>query len=114
MQKVTQLDYHRNGVCGLGFHIGIIEDRNDDGTKREMLVVRFPKEADEKTGNVVCAAFDLAKLDRREIRSFYNSWRGDHYSDVIDDAIAEQRRQRDLYWEMEQAYKDLQVVAKGV
>lgn len=110
MQTVTQLDYHRNGVSGLGFHVGIVEEPGDDGTKREMLVVRFPKEADQETGNVVCAAFDLAKLDKREIRFFYNSWRGDHYSDVMDDAIEAQRKERNLHWEMEQAYKDLQTV----
>lgn len=113
MQTVTQLDYHRNGVCGLGFHVGIVEERNDNGTQREMLVVRFQKEADEAIGAAVCAAFDLAKLDQREIRSFYNSWRGDHYSDVMDAAIEVQRKDRNLYWEMEQAYKDLQTVAKG-
>lgn len=91
MMKVKKLDYHRNGVCGLGFHVAIVEDRSD-GEKRDMLVVRFSKEADKETGAVVCAAFDLAKLDEREIRFFYNSWRGDHYNAVVDSAIEKQRR----------------------
>lgn len=88
MQKVKQLDYHRNGVSGLGFHVAIVED-NEGGDVREMLVIRFPKEADKETGNVVCAAFDLAKLGDKEIRFFHNSWRGDHYHRVVDAAIDE-------------------------
>lgn len=106
--KVTRLDYHRNGISGLGFHVGIVEEMGEDGKIREMLVVRFLKEADKETGNVVCAAFDFAKLDKREIRFFYNSWRGDYYSYVMDDAIEAQRKQDDLHWQMEQAYRDLQ------
>lgn len=101
--KVRELHYHRNGVSGLGFYVGIVQE--DD---REMLVVRFPKEADEQIGNVVCAVFDLAKLDKREIRFLHNSWRGDHYSWVMDQAIEKSEHADNLYWEMEKAYKDLQ------
>jgi predicted 3-demethylubiquinone-9 3-methyltransferase (glyoxalase superfamily) len=82
--KVKQLDYHRNGVEGLEFYVGIVQDEN-----REMLVIRFPKEADKETGSVVCAAFDLALLDKREIKFLNNSWRGDHYHEIMDKAIQE-------------------------
>lgn len=86
MQKVIAIDYHRNGISGLGFHVGIVEET--EGTiVRKMLVVRFPKEADNDTGNVVCAAFDMEKLAEGEIRFFYNSWRGDHYHSVMDAEI---------------------------
>jgi hypothetical protein len=105
MPKVKDLHYHRNGVSGLGFYVGIVEEED-----REMLVIRFPKEADTVTGNIVCAAFDLAQLDKREIRFFYNSWRGDHYSDTMDTAIAVKQQADDLRWEMEQAIRDLQSV----
>ena len=86
-QKVKVFDYHRNGISGLGFHVGIVEEKDDEGKLREMLVIRFPKQADEDTGNVVCAAFNLAELDKREVRFFHNSWRGDHYHAVMDAAI---------------------------
>lgn len=79
--KVKALDYHRNGICGAGFHVGVVED---DG--REMLVVRFSG-IDKTVGAVVVAAFDLAKLDQREIRFLHNSWCGDHYREVMDEAI---------------------------
>jgi hypothetical protein len=101
--KVTALDYHRNGICGLGFHVGIVQDED-----RDMLVIRFPKDADGPAGGVLCTAFDLAKLRDHEIRFFYNSWRGDNYSDLMDAAIERRRVERDQYYEMEQAYRDLQ------
>lgn len=85
-QTVKELDYHRNGVSGLGFYVGIVESI-EDGVKKEMLVVRFPESADDLIGNVVCAAFDLAKLDKREIRFVHNSFRGDHFHEVMDKAI---------------------------
>jgi hypothetical protein len=78
------MDWHRNGVSGLGFHVAIAEDPEAGG---DMLVVRFQKDADEDTGQVVCAAFSLDGLDEREIRSGCNNWRGDHYSQLIDDAV---------------------------
>lgn len=58
-----------------------------------MLVIRFSKNADEDTGQVVCAAFDLAQLDKRVIGFGRNSWRGDHYADTMDAAIAESQAQ---------------------
>lgn len=85
-QTVRELEYHRNGICGLGFHVAIV-DEIEDGKQREMLVIRFSKDADEDTGQVVCAAFDLAQLDKRVIGFGSNSWRGDHYADTMDAAI---------------------------
>lgn len=105
MMKVQQLDYHRNGVSGEGFHVGIV-DFTEDGQQREILVIRFPREA--SSGGILCAAFDLSLLDQREIRFAHNSWRGDHFADVMDEAIQERKKERALYWEMEQAYRDLQ------
>lgn len=85
-QTVKALDYHRNGVSGLGFHVGIVQERDGEEV-RDMLVIRFPKEADKVTGNVVCAAFDLAKLADKDIRFGHNSWRGDYYHAIMDEAI---------------------------
>lgn len=95
-KRVVQLAYHRNGISGLGFHVAIVEEAEDrvdasgkplKGTRR-MLVVRFPGDiADEGTGNVVCAVFDLAQLAAGDIAFGSNSWRGDHYHEVVDRAI---------------------------
>jgi len=90
--KVKTLDYHRNGVGGLGFYVAIVE-QVEDGIRREMIVVRFPKGADADAGGILCAAFDLARLDKREIRFFHNSWRGDHYHEVVDAAIRKHEKE---------------------
>lgn len=91
-QTIKALDYHRNGVSGLGFHVGIVQERDGDEV-RDMLVIRFQKEADKVTGNVVCAAFDLAKLADKDIRFGHNSWRGDYYHSVMDAAIAKNQQE---------------------
>ena len=89
MKKVTDLHYHRNGISGLGFYVAIVKE---DG--RDMLVIRFPKEADRQTGNVVCAAFDLELLEKRDIVFGSNSYRGDHYATLMDKAIEVRERKR--------------------
>ncbi len=87
-QQVKILDYHRNGVSGIGFYVGIVKEV-EGKTSRTMLVIRFPKQADNDVGGVLCAAFDLAKLDQRNIHFGENSWRGDYYHTVMDQAIKE-------------------------
>jgi hypothetical protein len=91
-QKLVKIDYHRNGISGLGFHVGIVEEK-EEGKTRRMLVVRFPKKADDDTGNVVCAAFDLAQLKKEIIEFGHNSWRGDYYFGVMDEAIAKEEEE---------------------
>jgi hypothetical protein len=81
--RVKQIARHRNGICGLPFTVAIVAEKDQYGC-REMLVVRFDKSADKDTGNIVCAAFDLAKLAQGDIEFGSNSWRGDHYNEVID------------------------------
>jgi hypothetical protein len=88
-KKVKTLTYHRNGVGGLGFYCAIVEDEG-----RDMLVVRFvsydgkgENVVDESVGAIVCAAFDTKLLADGNITFGENSWRGDHYSDVMDAAI---------------------------
>ena len=105
-RTVRVLDYHRNGMCGLGFHVAIV-DEVEQGQTREMLVIRFPSEADKDVGAVLCAAFDLAKLDEREVRFFHNSWRGDHYADVMDRAINDAATVREKKYAEDQAIYDL-------
>jgi hypothetical protein len=100
-KRVKALDWHRNGGGGLGFHVAIVEEPEDrvhaDGSpvlpaRRRMLVVRFPKSVDRTEGLTVCAAFDLAMLAEGDIRFAHNSWRGEHYSEVVDRAVARKER----------------------
>ena len=84
--KIKKLSYHRNGCTGLGFYAGIVEVRAD-GEKREMLVIRPPKEHDKETGLVNCFVFDLGELDKRNIQFGTNSFRGDWFHKFMDNAI---------------------------
>lgn len=90
MMKVEKLDYHRNGVGGLGFYVGVVAEQQGQ-ERRRMLVVRFP-DVDKEAGAIVCAAFDLAKLAEEDITFGSNSWRGDNYDEVMDAAIDAVRR----------------------
>lgn len=93
MQKVIKLDYHRNGVCGQGFYAGIV----DDDESGRMVVVRVPKDDDgnEQAGGVLCFALNIDMLKDGNVEFGHNSWRGDHYADVMDKAIKKHEKELD-------------------
>lgn len=78
------ISYHRNGIHGLPFHVAIIKDKQNG----PMLVVRFDKDADTETGQVICAAFNLEQLCHGNIEFGSNSFRGDEFAPIIDKLIA--------------------------
>ena len=86
-RKIVKKDYHRNGICGEGFHVGIIKD--DDGSSK--LFVHFPNNDKEgymtKKGAVRTAILDVDLVGKKEISFGVNSWRGDHYHDLIQDEL---------------------------
>ena len=68
--KVIAREYHRNGVCGNGFALGIVQEGKD-----RKVVICFPG-----SGNT--AVLDIDMLTTGNIAFGENSWRGDVYSDV--------------------------------
>jgi len=80
LTKIVSQARHRNGIGGRPFEVFIIEEPTEDMTgKRKMLVVRF----DGANEDCATAAFDLDKLAQGDIEFGSNSWRGDHYHDVM-------------------------------
>jgi hypothetical protein len=73
--KLLSASYHRNGIMGDGFHVGIFEDT--DGSKK--LFVDF--------GEDRFAVLDIAKIADGDIEFGSNSWRGDHYWTTIRDLM---------------------------
>lgn len=71
---IEQLDFHRNGVSGNGFHCGIF--RAADGSR--YLAIRT--EDDEDVGNVCCYVIELNRLPEHGIKFGLNSWRGDEFA----------------------------------
>ena len=91
---VESIDWHRNGVSGEGFFVALVHDK-ENGL---MVVTRVPPERDEETGKRsldmpgghghLITVLNVALLVHGNIRFFENSWRGDHYLSVMDEAIA--------------------------
>ena len=98
--KMTQLSYHRNGVCGDGFYTGIIID--DDNERK--IFTHFPDHNEDgeliNGDNVRTAILDLDILiNKEETRFMKNSWRGDWYHDFIVDAIIDYNKKIVNSWE---------------
>ncbi len=83
--EILEADYHRNGVGGEGFYVGLIRDEG-----RRMLVTWFPEYEDD--GNTLtpfqtriavvdvdAAATGNIYMYRRGDQPGGNAWRGDHY-----------------------------------
>ncbi len=68
--KVVARAYHRNGVGGNGFAVGIVQEGKD-----QKVIVCFPGE-----GNT--AVLDIGLLSSGNITFGENSWRGDVYADA--------------------------------
>lgn len=83
-REITAADFHRNGISGDGFYVGIFTD--DDGSRK--LVVSFPD-----IGQCAVAVLDLDEAAKGNIYMHPhhdkdgtggNAWRGDNYQDVAD------------------------------
>jgi hypothetical protein len=96
--SIDAVDFHRNGVGGDGFYVGIITepDENDRRRKSRKLVIAFPE-----IGQCAVAVLDLDKAAAGNIHMHPrlvnksdpdprewewddsvggNAWRGDHYA----------------------------------
>lgn len=75
---VTQVAYHRNGICGEGFHAVLFTDAEHG----PMVGVVFDERGQ-------CAVLQVPKLSDPAIgvRFGLNSWRGDNYEDALRKAI---------------------------
>jgi hypothetical protein len=78
IKKVTQIEYHRNGVCGDPFYAVLFTDSE----KRNMLGVVFD-------APMSVAVFEVGLLNDPKIGVTFghNSWRGDHYEPELRSAI---------------------------
>ena len=80
--KIRTIAYHRNGVCGNGFHVVLFDYKQGRHWLR-MCATVF-----EELGSI--AVLDLNLTNKGNVAfANGNSWRGDHYEPVIRKAIAE-------------------------
>lgn len=79
---LRSVDYHRNGICGEGFHVV----RFSDPEGGEMVATVFAESGYVAVLNIT----ELANGNTAFAQG--NSWRGDHYEDWLREAIAETNR----------------------
>jgi len=77
--KVIDIQYHRNGIMGEGFHVILFKSG-----KQNMMGVVFED-------NNYCAVFDTDMLKDSNIKFGSNSWRGDNYEPELRNAIKKYR-----------------------
>jgi len=91
--KITNIEYHRNGVSGNGFHVVTFVMKN--GNKNQnMVAVLF-----EEQGNI--SVLDIDMLAVQNIAFGENSWRGDNFEDVLRKEIQDMYDERDRKWALE-------------
>lgn len=99
--EVEHVDWHRNGVSGQGFYVGIVNDAEEG----RMLVIDFGSDDSEANQHRTCVA--VLNLDKAAAGNIYmhprenvkdsggNAWRGDQMGDRYIPAI---RAKQDERW----------------
>lgn len=82
MLHLKSIAHHRNGVCGVPFHVCLFKDGKDI-----MLGIKFDEGGDSL--NVYTAVFNMKKLANGDIEFASNSYRGDVFDGQIKEWIKE-------------------------
>ena len=84
--RIISLDYHRNGVSGIGFWVVLFQEKRGD----DMIASVFPERG-------CCAVFSVAELAKRNIAfANGNSWRGDDFEPELRKAIDTELRKQGI------------------
>lgn len=88
--KCKHLSHHRNGISGMGFYIGLFDDKE---TGREMVCIRFPG-SECRTAVLSTALLSEAGATPETRIGFAqgNSWRGGYFEESMLVAIAAQHK----------------------
>lgn len=92
--ELKTMDYHRNGISGVGFHVAVFVDHHpDEGKAMTMLGILFDNDEE-----CYCCAFNLKKLGEGNVAFGDNSFRGDYYEDMMRSWAADyDKEQHDKY-----------------
>lgn len=89
VKKYKEIDYHRNGIGGEGFHAIVFE--NTDGQR--MVGITF-NQGDTANG-ILTAVLDIDLLNQENIRFGENSWRGDNYHEELQEIVKEYKSEKE-------------------
>lgn len=81
--NVKDIDYHRNGISGQGFHVVVFDYKDEEGKTEEMVGITFVKD-DKYT-----AILRRSDVNNGTIRMHRDgaAFRGDHFHDALWKAI---------------------------
>lgn len=99
--KAISIEYHRNGIGGVGFWAVLFTMTDNRGKKRTMLATVVPLEDGEKDWNGKVTVLDVNQAAKGNIRFGENSWRGDVYEAELRQAIADHEKERDAKFDAE-------------
>lgn len=80
VERIIEIDFHRNGIGGAPFHAVVFTHIDDAGERRRMLATVF-----EEEGAVSVVATD--RLLEQGVAFGVNSWRGDQFEPELRKAI---------------------------
>jgi hypothetical protein len=82
--NIEAIAYHRNGICGEGFHVVTFRYAEEgEGESRPMVAVLFPQPGQ-------CAVLDREQTRQGNIAfAMGNSWRGDNFEPLLRAAIGD-------------------------
>lgn len=88
MSKVLSAAFHRNGVAGVPFYVGVVSDPFGEGDDSLFLIQHVP--AEKMKGFVSDAVTTALKMDLLPDVAFgLNSWRGDRVlPEVLDEIVS--------------------------
>lgn len=89
--KVQEIDYHRNGVSGDGFHVVLFTMKEKGEPTKSFVATVF----DKSIGQCPVAVLELGMLSQGNIKFAQNSWRGDVFAPYLYDAIAKHDQQEE-------------------
>jgi hypothetical protein len=89
IQRIIDIDYHRNGICGAPFHVILFEDKGEEASRKVGIVFDSPYHV---------AVLDIAKLADGNITFGHNSWRGDVFELELRAAITDRNRHIEAFY----------------
>jgi len=83
-----KVDYHRNGVSGIGFHTVLFDQPVENNDSIPMIGIVFSDQKEDETFDAeYYGVLAVDRLAEGNARFFDNSWRGDHFIAELLNAI---------------------------
>ncbi len=88
IKKVKNIDYHRNGISGEGFHVITFSGTGYSETSENMVAIVFPEPGHVAVLDLVLAlAGDIGFYRKADGTFAANAWRGDNFEPELRQAI---------------------------